>query len=650
MAAVGLFVLWLGALVGDEDLQPSPNPDPGPMASPLSPEYSYDYEASGSLPYATPSDCAAANCKDEFLSDGECDRVCNNELCDWDHGDCDHDGGECYTHLTGADYRGNVSWSASGIPCQFWSSQWPNKHTYTMANYPDARLGGHNSCRNPDPTDGSTGPWCILDSYTKVWEYCDVGPPSTEPCPVAHPLIVHNVSELHFGEWREDGVREHEYKYYSLHLPASSAGVQLVLVPQTGDADMYLSFDEPLPTGHSYSYQQNTAGVEVFRMTRTTFGFCGKAGRDAACDFYISVTGYESSRYHIVAFNLQPNASNTCAEECDWKSLGDGECQLQCNTSSCFFDRGDCATTNSSHCKQDCDPSWIGDQYCDRACYNAKCAWDGGDCGDGGDSGGCADDCLPELLGNGECNEKCNVESCAWDADDCFHDHHGCYVRSDGADYRGTVSFSRSGKVCQKWSAQYPQPHERTHAKYPTAGLGGHNFCRNPDGEAGPWCYVAGDVRFELCDVGAPSETCPPPPPPPPPRSSPRPPPPAVCPKPCKKLAHNGKCDQLCNLAACVWDHGECDALSQLAREANLSMAAVREFQSIARGEQSSSLFGGMVLGVGLTIAALCALFMFRRHRRRVAAHKQSKGLYMPYGDVDGVIDPDQVADMRGAL
>jgi len=38
-------------------------------------------------------------------------------------------------------------------------------------------------------------------------------------------------------------------------------------------------------------------------------------------------------------------------------------------------------------------------------------------------------------------------------------------------------------------------------ANYPDGGLGDHNSCRNPDGEASIWCYTTDEnVRWEYCD------------------------------------------------------------------------------------------------------------------------------------------------------
>ena len=72
----------------------------------------------------------------------------------------------------------------------------------------------------------------------------------------------------------------------------------------------------------------------------------------------------------------------------------------------------------------------------------------------------------------------------------------GCQEGSPlGSDYKGNASITVSGRTCQMWSVQTPHAHGWT-------DQGDHNFCRNPDGEAGAWCYTTDpDVRWELCLV-----------------------------------------------------------------------------------------------------------------------------------------------------
>ena len=79
-----------------------------------------------------------------------------------------------------------------------------------------------------------------------------------------------------------------------------------------------------------------------------------------------------------------------------------------------------------------------------------------------------------------------------------------CYEGARGGDYRGHVNTTATGQPCQSWDAHRPHAHAYSAHERPTAGLGAHNYCRNPgEVEAAPWCFTTDPAqRWGLCDVG----------------------------------------------------------------------------------------------------------------------------------------------------
>ncbi|POI23051.1 hypothetical protein CIB84_013201, partial [Bambusicola thoracicus] len=75
-----------------------------------------------------------------------------------------------------------------------------------------------------------------------------------------------------------------------------------------------------------------------------------------------------------------------------------------------------------------------------------------------------------------------------------------CY-QGNGVSYRGTASFTITGKKCQAWNSMSPHRHNKTSEHFPNADLR-QNYCRNPDADSRPWCYTTDpSVRWEYCNL-----------------------------------------------------------------------------------------------------------------------------------------------------
>merc|ERR1711970_1012797 len=60
------------------------------------------------------------------------------------------------------------------------------------------------------------------------------------------------------------------------------------------------------------------------------------------------------------------------------------------------------------------------------------------------------------------------------------------------------------GIKCQAWNVDKPHNTNKT-----GAGLGSHNYCRNPDGKKGVWCFTTNkNITWDYCPVRQCRENC----------------------------------------------------------------------------------------------------------------------------------------------
>ena len=399
------------------------------------------------------------------------------------------------------------------------------------------------------------------------------------------------------------------------------------------------------------------AQVGITTETRASPRMLGGGGADE-CTLYITVSGYEEGDFKLAVYNFSvahtgaagdgggvggglSSGSWSCSEGCDERTLGNTRCDLACNNSACLWDQGDCGYVGefktSTICATGCATDWQGDGYCDEACFNAACEWDQGDCISA--DAGCSDGCLPSWIDDEECDELCNNEACGWDGSDCYHGVDDCYVDGNGTGYRGNIAVTKSGKQCQPWSSQQPHAHMFTHLAYPHAGLGGHNYCRNPGGvRSGPWCHTVDPMTpLELCEVPPAQASCA--------RLS------AeggaetdatrryhtMCPFDCGPVLGNGQCEQRCNISSCAYDKGDCEVGIDL-----LTILADQGYVIPGGGRGLVSTY--VLVGIGVLVGILIGLFVLRLTLLKLKREELKRRGYT-VEEMRGVdnVDPDEI-------
>lgn len=81
-----------------------------------------------------------------------------------------------------------------------------------------------------------------------------------------------------------------------------------------------------------------------------------------------------------------------------------------------------------------------------------------------------------------------------------------CFL-GNGTEYRGVASTTASGLSCLAWNSDllYQELHVDSVGAAVLLGLGPHAYCRNPDKDERPWCYVVKDnaLSWEYCRLSA---------------------------------------------------------------------------------------------------------------------------------------------------
>ena len=97
-------------------------------------------------------------------------------------------------------------------------------------------------------------------------------------------------------------VSQGERNFYILDFPSDSPSVEISVVPDYGDPDMYIRLDDKVPNRDNAQYRSNSvAGEEVVLIKKTDDAYKNSCAGKDRCHVYIAVYGYDNSQYTITA-------------------------------------------------------------------------------------------------------------------------------------------------------------------------------------------------------------------------------------------------------------------------------------------------------------------------------------------------------------
>uniref|UniRef100_A0A8C3NN91 PLMN protein n=1 Tax=Geospiza parvula TaxID=87175 RepID=A0A8C3NN91_GEOPR len=341
----------------------------------------------------------------------------------------------------GVDYRGTEAKTQKGVKCQKWADNAPHKPNYTPEKYPKAGLE-ENYCRNPDKDE--KGPWCYTTDPDTRFDYCNIPECEVECMHCSgenyHGVVATTTSGLECQRW--DSQEPHSHGYLPENFPEKDLKNNYCRNPD----------GEPRPWCFTTSPTKRWEYCDIPRCTTPppppAPGRQCLSGRGEDYRGTISVTESGNTCQHWSS--QSPHRHARTPENYPCQGLDENYCRNPDGEK-----RPWCYTTNTT-------ARW---EYCNiPSCDSAK----------------------PEA-------PAVDVPEQAEVTEECY--------QGNGVTYRGTASFTRSGKKCQAWSSMSPHRHNKTAENFPNAGLS-QNYCRNPDADSRPWCYTTDpSVRWEYCDL-----------------------------------------------------------------------------------------------------------------------------------------------------